>query len=539
MRVVVLGGSGVFGSRLVRLLSRDGHEVLAAGRGEAGLRQLSAETGCGVLVLDRRGDLAPLWAAEPEVVVDAAGPFHAYGNDPWRLARDCIAHRVHYLDLADDGGFCAGIAALDAEAKASEVVVLSGVSSVPCLSSAAVAALSEGFAELDLITSAILPGNRAPRGRSVVESILHQAGTGIVQPLDGRAERVRSWSDPRAFDLSPGMRRLGYVIEVPDQRLLAPAFGARTVEFRAGMELSLMNRGLAALSWARGWLGFGMPGWLVGLVRGAAVGLSPFGSDAGGMVVEVTGRGGAGWERRRWVLVAGRGEGPFVPAVAARAVLRELGALAPGARPAVAVLALDRAEAAMGDLEVVTRREVAPVVPLFAGLLGPEFARLAPEVRASHDHAGPRRWVGKAEVERGRGLLARAIAFVFGFPAAGSDVPVAVVKRPVAGGEVWERRFGAGRFRSWLGARQGRLVEQFGPFAFDMGLQVRDGALHWPVVAGRCLGVPLPRWCLPRVVARETEAGGQFRFHVEMHAPFGGGLIVAYRGWLAAAGPRG
>lgn len=536
MRVVVLGGSGVFGSRLVRLLCRDGHEVLAAGRGEEALRQLSGETGCGVLVLDRRGDLAPLWAAGPEVVVDAAGPFHAYGGDPWRLARDCIAHRVHYLDLADDAGFCAGIGGLDAEARAAGVVALSGVSSVPCLSSAAVAALAEGWAEIDLISTAILPGNRAPRGRSVVESILHQAGTAFAQVLDGRPEMVRSWSDPRAFDLAPGMRRRGYVIEVPDQRLLAPVFGARTVEFRAGMELGVMNRGLAALSWARGWLGFGMPGWLVGLVRGAAVLLSPFGSDAGGMVVEVTGRGGAGWERRRWVLVAEKGEGPFVPAVAARAVLRDLGAVAPGARPAVAVVSLAAAEAAMGDLAVVTRREAVPVVPLFAGLLGADFARLPPEVRASHDHAGPRRWVGKAEVARGRGLLARAIAAVFRFPAAGSDVPVEVVKRPVGAGELWERRFGEGRFRSRLGARRGRLVERFGPFAFDMGLQVRDGALHWPVVAGRCLGLPLPRWCLPRVVAREGAEGGRFRFHVEMHAPFGGGLIVAYRGWLAAAG---
>lgn len=539
MRVVVLGGSGVFGSRLVRLLARDGHEVLAVGRGEAALRALAAETGCGVLGMDRRGDLARLWAVAPQVVVDGAGPFHGYGTDPWRLARECIARGVDYLDLADDAGFCAGIAALDDAARAAGVVVLSGVSSVPCLSSAAVADLSEGFSEIDLVSSAILPGNRAPRGRSVVESILHQAGTGFPQLLDRRAERVRSWSDPRAFDLAPGMRRRGYVIEVPDQRLLGPAFGARTVEFRAGMELAVMNRGLAMLSWLRDRLGFGMPGWLVGWVRGAAVVLAPFGSDAGGMVVEVTGRGAGGWERRRWVLVAERGEGPFVPAVAARAVLREWRSVAPGARPAVAVVSLALAEAAMGDLAVVTRREGGPVVPLFARLLGAEFDRLAPEVRASHDHAGPRRLEGRAEVARGRGLLARAIAFAFRFPAAGSEVPVEVVKRPDGEGEIWERRFGAGRFRSRLRARRGRLVERFGPFAFDIGLQVREGALHWPVVAGRCLGLPLPRWCLPRVVAKEAAEGGRFRFHVEMHAPFAGGLIVAYRGWLASAGSDG
>lgn len=523
MRVVVLGGAGVFGSRLVRLLARDGHEVLAAGRGEVALRRLSGETGCGVLVLDRRGDLGTLWAAAPEAVVDAAGPFHAYGGDPWRLARDCIARGVHYLDLADDAAFCAGIGALDAEARAAGVVALSGVSSVPCLSSLAVAALAEGWAEVDLISSAILPGNRAPRGRSVVESILHQAGTAFVQVLDGRPEPVRSWSDPNWFTLAPGMRRRGYVIEVPDQRLFPAAFGARTVEFRAGMELGVMNRGLAALYWARGWLGFGMPGWLVAAVRGGAVVLAPFGSDAGGMVVEVTGRGAGGWERRRWVLLAERGEGPFVPAVAARAVLRDLGALAPGARPALAVLPLGRAEAAMGDLAVTLRREAEPVVPLFAALLGADFARLSPEVRASHNHAGPRRWAGRAEVERGRGWLARAIAFAFRFPAASREVPVEVVKRPVRAGEVWERRFGDGRFRSHLEMRRGRLVERFGPFTFDMALEVRDGALMWPVVAGRCLGLPLPGWCLPRVVARETETGGRFRFHVEMYATLAAG----------------
>jgi saccharopine dehydrogenase-like NADP-dependent oxidoreductase len=62
------------------------------------------------LQLDRAGDLAPLWARSPDAVVDAAGPFHAYGADPYRLAKSAIAQGVSYLDLADDAEFCAGIA---------------------------------------------------------------------------------------------------------------------------------------------------------------------------------------------------------------------------------------------------------------------------------------------------------------------------------------------------------------------------------------------------------------------------------------------
>ncbi len=540
MKVAVIGGTGVFGSRLVRLLCRDGHAVVAVGRGAAALRALAAETGAVPLVLDRAGDLSPLWEATPEAVVDAAGPFHAYGGDPWRLARACIARRIAYLDLADDAAFCAGIAALDAEARAAGVVALSGVSSVPCLSSAVVTALTVDLDEVDLIRSAILPGNRAPRGRSVMESILHQAGTPFAQVLDGRPEPVRSWSDPHDCELAPGDVRRGYVIEVPDQRLFPAHFGARTVEFRAGMELGVMNRGLAVLSRLRGWLRFAVPRWAVGMVRAVSVGLLPFGTDTGGMVVEVTGRRGAGWVRRRWILVAAAGDGPFVPATAARAILRDLASVAPGARPAVEIVALDRAEAAMADLRVRFRREEVAVVPLFPRTLGDAFADLAPEVRTTHDHAGPRRFRGRAEVVRGSGALAWLIAAAFRFPPSDADVPVEVIKRPVGDGEEWERRFGARRFRSHLSRPRlegsGSLIERFGPFSFRIALVPDNGALNWHVKGGWVFGVPLPRWALPAAEARESVAGGRFRFDVTIRAPFGGGLVVAYRGWLAGSG---
>lgn len=544
MRVAVIGGTGVFGSRLVTLLERDGHEVIVCSRGggRTGVPPWTPgylgknEDGVRFVRLDRSGDLGPLWEVAPQAVVDAAGPFHGYGADPFRLAKACIARGVHYLDLADDAGFCAGIAALDPQAKAAGVVALSGVSSVPCLSSAALAVLVAGMEEVDTISSAILPGNRAPRGRAVVESILHQAGTPFASVVDGVAEQVRSWSGPVKFALAPGMVRQGWRIEVPDQRLLPAAFGARTVEFRAGLEVSVMNRGLAVLSWLRGRLGFGMPAWLVSAVLLGAKVLAPFGTDQGGMVVSVTGRVGGAWVRREWVMVVRRGEGPFVPGVAARAILRDVGQVPVGAGPAVGVLALDDAEAAMADLAVAVRRGEVPVVPLFRQVLG-AFDALPEEVRATHDHAGPRRWSGRAEVTRGAGRFAGLIARVFRFPAAAVDVPVTVLKMPVEGGEVWERRFGGQRFRSHLRVGAGGLTERFGPLTFAIALEVREGALHWPVVRGWCLGLPLPRWLLPVSVAREYAEDGRFRFDVALHAPFVG-LIVRYRGWLAAEGGR-
>ena len=165
MRVVILGGYGVFGGRLARLLLRDGHEVWIAGRSRERAERFAAEHGGKPLEIDLRGDLAPILSPAPDVVVDAAGPFQAYGDDPYRVARFCLRHRIGYLDLSDDATFTKGISELDGLAMGSGCFALSGASSVPAVSSSAVAALATDLDEIEIIETAILPGNRAPRGR--------------------------------------------------------------------------------------------------------------------------------------------------------------------------------------------------------------------------------------------------------------------------------------------------------------------------------------------------------------------------------------
>lgn len=532
MKVVVLGGYGVFGARLVRLLVRDGHDVVVAGRSEVKAKAFAQVVGAQSLTIDRQGDLAPLWALSPDVVVDAAGPFHAYVDAPYRLAQACIAQAVHYLDLADDAAFCAGISALDEDAKAAGVFVLSGVSSVPAISSAAVAALTQGADEIDTISSAILPGNRAPRGRSVVESIVNQCGTPMATHIDGVTLPVRSWSRPEVFDLGQGMRRPAWMIEVPDQHLFAKAFGARTVLFRAGMELSVMNWGLGAYGWLRAKLGFGTPAWLVNLVLWVAKRLEPFGTDEGGMSVMVTARFPDGWCRRTWRMIAREGEGPFVPAVAARALLRTPQDIAVGARPAVAVVSLAAVESAMDDLAIETEIVKDKIVPLFEQFLGTDFALLPPAVQAGHAVYGPRRWAGRARVLRGTSLWSRFLAGVFGFPPAMEDTSVTVAMTPQKGGELWERRFGGKPFWSFLKVQGDRMTERFGPLTFTLGLHVTDSQLHYPVLAGRAGPVPLPKFLLPQSIAREFEKDGRFHFDVQLLAPFTSALMVHYQGWL-------
>ncbi|MCG3268906.1 SDR family oxidoreductase [Yoonia sp. I 8.24] len=535
MRIVVLGGYGVFGAKLVDLLTRDGHDVVVAGRSLEKATQLAAQFGATPLVVDRAGDLAPLWAATPDAVVDAAGPFHAYGDDPYAFARACIAQGVHYLDLADDPAFCAGITALDAEAKAAGVFALSGVSSVPAISSAAVAALADG-AQIDTISTAILPGNRAPRGRSVVASILHQCGVDFDVPIDGAKVPMRSWSRPAKFDIGQGIVRPGWMIEVPDHRLFADAFGARSVLFRAGLELGVMNWALALFSWLRGFWRFPIPGWLVSLLLWFAKLLYGFGTDEGGMSVAVTVQTDDGWKRRIWRLVATDGEGPFIPAVAARVVLRDIDAIPQGARPAVTIVPIDAIAQGMSDLAVTTERVTEDIHPLFARHLKADYEMLPAQVRDLHDVYGPRRWVGRGSVTRGKSVLSRLFGALFRFPADAADIPVTVTMTPFNGGERWERDFDGQKFRSYLRQHKDTLTERFGPFTFTLGLHVADGQLHFPVTAGRIGPIPLPGFALPKSVSREYEKDGRFHFDVALHAPFTGAPVVHYRGWLARDG---
>jgi len=527
VKVLVLGGYGVFGERLARLLVRDGHTVTIAGRDGGKARKLAEELGCAWVAMDRRRDLHLLQGQE--VVVDAAGPFHAYGDDPYRLPRAAMAAGVHYLDLADNAGFCAGIASLDAAAKAAGCCVISGLSSVPALSSAAVRALV-GTGRPEVIDIAILPGNRSPRGLSVMESILSQAGQPFRVWRGGRWTEARGWSGPREYALPGGLVRQGWRIEVPDVSLFPAHFGAQSVEFRAGLELAVMRHGLWAFAVLRRWTGLPVNRPMLRAFKLAADLLAPFGTGRGGMSVMVIVAG----ERRWWRLLAEDGDGPFVPAIATRALLRRK-VLPVGAGPALEAITLEEAEAALSDLAVHTERGYEPARPLFPAVLGPAFDRLPAEVRATHLTMDISHWRGEASVLRGTGWWSRLLGRLFGFPAAADSVPVEVTKSVTPQDEVWQRRFGNRCFRSRLAAASGGMTEGFGPLTFRLGLQVQDGALHFPVLSGRLGPLPLPRWLLPVSITREYAEGGRFCFDVRILAPVTRDLLVQYRGWLVAA----
>ncbi len=240
MRTLVLGGTGVFGGRLCRLLSHDPLIELTTGaRDGAKVEAMAAELGIAGLVLDWRRDLDRILASGRfDAVVHVAGPFQ--GQD-YAVAESCIRHGVHYLDLSDDRAFVCGIDRLDATAKEAGVLVCSGASTAPALTGAVLEqALQDGMA-VDRVSFGIVPGNDAPRGRALVEAILSGAG----KPIPDQPGR-RVWGSLRRPAV-PGLgRRWVAACDLPEPVLFRQRFGIKETYAGAGLELAAASRPVAA-----------------------------------------------------------------------------------------------------------------------------------------------------------------------------------------------------------------------------------------------------------------------------------------------------
>ena len=556
--VLILGGYGVFGGRIATALIKDARfDVIVAGRDQRAAKVFCTQHGGRAFALDRGSAhlAADIASQDPHIVIDAAGPFQSYGDDPYSVARAAIACGAHYLDLSDDAAFTSGITCLEADAKLRRVTVLSGVSTVPALSSAVADALTSGLHDVHLIESVILPGNRAPRGLSVVRAIVAQAGLPLALWRGGRAANVPGWSGLTRVDLNipgktPLTARWASFIGAPDLSLFPKRYRARSVLFRAGLELKVMHGGLAALT---GLVRAGIVGSLSPIakpLKWAADVLELFGSDRGGMRVRVIGETSAGTlEQRDWTLIAEAGDGPHIPALAARVLCAKILAceVEPGARACLGEFSLQEAEAALSVLDAATHRSDAAFLPVFSRVLGRDFSRLSQGLQDLHSLADVRIWSGRADIIRGKSLLSKLAGAVVGFPPGGNNVPVTVTMQRTERGETWIREFGTRRFCSHLAHGgpeggpeggpdgSGHMSERFGVLTFSLALSVTNGRLNFPVSGGSCLGIPLPRVLLPTSDTFEfIDEQGRACFDVSISLPLAG-HVVTYRGWLTPA----
>ena len=548
MKLLILGGYGVFGGRLAQLLADEPRlTLLIAGRDLARAQAFCAQwTGAARVqpIQADRANLAPVLAQhKPCILVDASGPFQAYGEARYAAINAAIAAQVNYLDLADGAEFVAGVGAFNGAARAAGVFVLSGVSSFPVLTAAVLRDIAKTM-QIDHVRGGIAPSPYAGVGMNVLRAVLGYAGSPVALRLNGQAATRTGLGDTMRMTIAPPgqlplRNTLFSLVDVPDLQMIPQAMPeVQSLWMGAGPLPEFLHRLLILLARARAALHLPSLRPLAPLAHFVLNALK-YGDHRGGMFVTAEGSRDGAPSQRTWHMLAEGDDGPLIPSMACEALVRRALAGTPpavGARSGIDALTLADYEAMFANRAIVTGWREAPTGPIYQQVLGPAFASLPAALQRLHQPGAVAHWQGRAQVTRGKGRLAGLVAAVFGFPETGQDVPISVrFRTDAAGVETWQRNFAGRIMVSTQEAGQGRnahlIVERFGPFAFGLALVLRGDKLHLIPRRWTFLGLPMPRALMPKGDSFETQTDGQFRFHVEITLPLIG-PVVRYEGGL-------
>ena len=350
-RVLVIGGAGAVGGRIIRLLSRiPGVELLIAGRDHDVTASFADEMHEARIAV-QPVDVTAIATMRPAVVIDASGPFQ--GRD-YAIPLACIAARVPYIDIADDRAFVTGIRQFDSAATAAGVPILSGAGMLPSLSMAAAEAAAAGLERINAVRVWVCPGSQQSHGHAAYASILRGAGQPFKWRRNGAWREAYGWQELE-YGKFPGLgSRLLSAWDAPDVALLPERWPTlRDATVHGAAELSILQYGLWALAWLPR---LGVIKNLIsvaGFAEAAARSFSYLGGTAFGLRVVVEGWRGPHDVQQSWSLVARSGDGVFVPAAPAAALTRVIltgPPLRPGAR--VAYIGLHEILAELRDRDV-------------------------------------------------------------------------------------------------------------------------------------------------------------------------------------------
>ena len=324
-RVLIIGGYGNFGSFISRSLAKENNiQLIVAGRSLDKAKLLASTINAEAAVVDIHDNLvAKLQEITPDIVIHTSGPFQEQG---YEVAEACIACGADYIDLADGREFVAGINILDEKAKQAGVLVVSGASSVPCLTSALIDDYQHQFETLSSVDYGITTAQKTTRGLATTAAILGYTGKPFKTLLKGEQKAVYGWQSMygRRF-AGLGWRLLGNC-DVPDLALFPDRYpDLKTIRFYAGLELPFIHVTLWALSWLV------RTGLVKSLEPSAAVLLKLsflfdwLGSSNSGFYMDLAGHDEAGNDKTiHFELIARKGDGPYIPCMPAILLAKKL-----------------------------------------------------------------------------------------------------------------------------------------------------------------------------------------------------------------------
>jgi hypothetical protein len=357
--VLVLGGYGNFGARIVAELARDSElRIWVGGRNVDKTTALAKSIGGNVEPLaidhDAPNFTERLAALSPTVVIHTAGPFQGQG---YNVARACIEARAHYVDIADGREFVSAIGELNDEALRRDCLVVAGASSLPALSSAVVDRYVHEFGRIDLIEHAISSGAKPP-GVATMQGVLGYAGKPFTRWQGNTWQTAYGWMEPVAMKFpAPVGRRWLVSCDVPDLELFPKRYpSVQSVQFRAGIGFAATTLGLCVLAWmARVKLIGNLAGYAAPLHRAAKF-IEPLGTTWSAMRVRLVGIDKQDQPRDRvWTLLAGDNHGPNIPCFPAIALTRKLlrnQIVERGAKPCMGLLSVDEILGAVTGLNL-------------------------------------------------------------------------------------------------------------------------------------------------------------------------------------------
>lgn len=329
-RVLIIGGYGNFGTYIARRLAEDDNiQIIIGGRSAAKASSFANSISNARHVaewksFDYRSNLTDaLSEIGPDIVIHTSGPFQ---NQSYDVASTCIDAGCHYIDLADAREFVAEIEELNQAATDNGVLVLSGASSVPCLSAAIIDSYIASFQALQSVEYGIATAQQTNRGLATTSAVLSYAGKPFTTLAGGNVETVFGWQDLHSRKLPTVGKRWFGNCDIPDLEIFPKRYpDLKSIRFYAGLEVPIAHLGL----WLMSWLVRCRLMLPLELLAPMLLRISRFfdrlGSDESAFFMNLEGTDPSGaLVLKSFSLVAGSGDGPYIPCAPAIIMARKL-----------------------------------------------------------------------------------------------------------------------------------------------------------------------------------------------------------------------
>jgi hypothetical protein len=168
---------------------------------------------------------------------------------------------------------------------------------------------------------------------------------------------------------------------------------------------------------------------------------------------------------------------------------------------------------------------------MYEQAMGESFVRLPLAVQRFHKLAGLQELHGWVDIDAPSTRAARLLALCLGTPLRATSGPIRFELQAAAEAETWTRHFPRQKMTSRMRLDARQVVERLGAARLTFDLCEAEGRLEMRLMGLHFMGVPCPRWLLPKVIAEET--GRDDRLHFRVHASLPViGTVTSYRGHL-------